>query len=260
MSEVAATTQEVPGEEIKVDPSTTDPQATGDEVTQEELKDDESEAQEERKKKSGFARRAEKLRQQQEELAAERDYWRNLALQSQSPQAPANAEPRLEDFNSVQEFISARDAWLEERLLSKVTNTVKQRTTEDRALEAHNQRVEAAKKEFNDWDDVFDEAGDLDVPPDTAQFVLESEVGPKIAYHLAKNPQELERLNRLSPTRRLAELGKLEDKLAKPVAPKKVSSAPAKLTEVKGGSDLPSGGRPSSFAEWKANRERQAKR
>lgn len=259
MSEVAAATNEVQGD-IKVEASATEPIATEVQETQDELKDDEASPSEEPKKKSGFARRAEKLQRQQQELAAERDYWRNLALEK--TQAPAEkTEPSLEDFDSVQEFIKARDQWLEERLLSKVTSKVKQQTSQDQTLELHNRRVQEVKKELADWDDVFDEAGDMDVPPDTAQFVLESEVGPKIAYHLAKFPQELDRLNRLSPTRRLAELGKLEDKLAKPAAPvKKVSSAPAKLEEVKGGSELSSAGRPRSFAEWKAQRERQTKR
>lgn len=260
MSDVAnaATTEEeqVQGDETE---ASTVASATEAEETQEELKDGQPSQDEGTKKKSGFARRAEKLMRQQEELEAELSYWRNLALESGKVKEPeAKVEPKLEDFDSVQEFIAARDTWLEERLLEKVTNKVSTQTSQQKALDTHNKRVEAAKKELADWEDVFDEAGDMNVPPDTAQFILESDVGPKIAYHLAKNPSDLERLQRLSPTRRLAELGKLEDRLAKPAAPKKVSAAPAKLAEVKGGSDAPATGKPRSYSEWKANRARQA--
>lgn len=252
MSE-AATQDAVKGTELenenqdleKVDPPVNEDQET----EQEETKDTEG-----HKKKSTFARRAEKVRREREELLNEVNYWKRAALEKTSPTEHRSAEPQLENFDTVQEFIKARDEWLEERLLAKVQDTVKKTTVHDRTLEAHNARVEKAKQELPDWDEVFDEVGDLDVAPDTAQFVLESPVGPRIAYHLAKNPDVLEKLNRLSPTRRLAELGKLEDKVATPKQPKKVSDAPTKLTIVKGNDSRDTSARPSSYAEWKAKR------
>jgi hypothetical protein len=51
--------------------------------------------------------------------------------------------------------------------------------------------------------------------------MYESEVGAEIAYHLGKNPAELERLLDLSPHRQIMELGKIETKiLAKTANPK----------------------------------------
>lgn len=262
MSEVAqAATEQVQGTP-EAELSTAEPQAT-EEI---ELNEDEEvkAPSEEPKKRSGFARRAEKFQREKDELAAERDYWRQLALESNKTgnQPETKTEPRLEDFESMADYLAARDGWLEERVVTKVLGTVKNANKNDRALSAHEARVQAVKKELTDWDDVFEEAGDMQVPPDTAQFVLESEVGPKIAYHLAKNPSEMDRLLALSPTRRLAELGKLEDRLATkaPAPAKKTSAAPPKLVETKGGTDVLPPGRPTSFTEWKANRDRQAKR
>ena len=242
-----ATTEEVTGTDLEEQV----PPVNEENEEQQETKDNE-----EHKRKSTFARRAEKVRREREQLQDEVQYWKSIALEKVTPATTA-AEPQLENFDTVQDFIKARDTWLEERLLAKVQDTVKTTTVHNRTLEAHNSRVEKAKQELPDWDEVFDEVGDLDVSPDTAQFVFESDVGPRIAYHLAKNPGELEKLNRLSPTRRLAELGKLELKLTKPAEKpsKKVTDAPAKLSDVKGKESRDPGGRASSYAEWKARRQ-----
>ena len=91
-------------------------------------------------------------------------------------------------------------------------------------------------------------------------YKQESEAGPLITYHLAKNPEEHARLNSMSPFRRVAELGKLEDKLMaqKPAARKSkdVTSAPEKLSDIKGTSALASdpgvAARTGGYAAWKA--------
>jgi len=267
MNEAAAATDPVQGEP-KVDTSTTEPTTAAEvEVKPDDSTKDGSEepasGEEGERKKSGFARRAEKFHRQTEELAAELEYWKRTALgQAQAaPQQQPPSEPKLADYDSVEDYIRARDVFLEQKVLAKVNTSVQHRSASDRAFMAHEARVAKVKSELQDWDEVFDDAGALQVPPDAAQFVMESEVGPRIAYHLAKNPEELDRLTKLSPTRRLAELGKLEDRLAPKVAPpKKATSAPTKLTEVKGGADVAPSGRPSSYADWKARQEKAKSR
>lgn len=244
MSENNAATEEVKGEEV-VESATVNEEQQLEEVLDEEPK-----------KKTGFARRAEKMRRQQEELQNEVQYWKNVALQNKSTQPAEQTEPTLDQFDNIQDFIKARDNWLEEKLVAKISGTVSKQTAQSKALDVHNARVQLAKKELTDWDDVFEEVNDLDVAPDTAQFIIESDAGPKLAYYLAKHPSEVIRLNNLSPLKRIAELGKLEDKVMVKVASKKTSNAPEPLPNVKGGSDLASTGKPKSYAEWKANRVR----
>ena len=101
--------------------------------------------------------------------------------------------------------------------------------------------------------------------------ILESEVGPKILYHFAKNPDEAERIGKLSVAKALKELGKLEATLqtnpvktgknpvsqvskevkpaVEPISPLRGANAPV---EPAVGSD---GKFKGSYAEWKAARK-----
>lgn len=81
--------------------------------------------------------------------------------------------------------------------------------------------------------------------PHIAQAILESEVGAQLDYHLLANPQEAERLSRLSPANAMKELGKLEMKYSVPVAQtqtqvapqgKKISTAPDPIPAATGNS------------------------
>jgi hypothetical protein len=100
--------------------------------------------------------------------------------------------------------------------------------------------------------------------PDTVHFIKESELGPQLTQYLGMHVEELVRLNKLSQTRRLAELGKIEDKLEAKKAPpatKKVTGAPTKLTDVKGTpvitADPDAAARTGGYAAWKAAKEAQ---
>ena len=74
-------------------------------------------------------------------------------------------------------------------------------------------------------------------------YLTETETGAELTYHLAKNPAELARLQKLSPRKALAELGKLEPKYLEPAAAAKetvsiartVSQAPAPITPLEAG-------------------------
>ena len=85
-------------------------------------------------------------------------------------------------------------------------------------------------------------------------WILDSEYGAAMLYHLAKNPAEIERIQSLSPFHAARELTKLEDKLSAPSAPepqaqessssstepqKRVSSAPAPAASVGGKATAP---------------------
>lgn len=74
--------------------------------------------------------------------------------------------------------------------------------------------------------------------PEILSACAESENGVQLQYHLMKHPEEVDRLNALTPIRRALELGKLEAGLAPAaevvkVAPR-TSNAPAPLVKVSG--------------------------
>lgn len=218
----------------------------------------------EEKKQTGIQRRFQKFNQQLEHAREEVEYWKNqvLSKQPKGAETPTVARPKLEDFNSVEDFVNAREQHLRAELLRELETTAQQKTAQVVAQQSYQARVQAARTELDDWDEVMADAADEPTSPETVTFCMESEVGPRIAYHLAKNPDLHDRLNAMTPMRRIAALGKLEDQLTTPKQqPRQATRAPAKLSEVTGG------GAPArlsvdnarSYSEWKRAHEQRQK-
>ena len=224
------------------------------------------------KKLSGFARRMQRLESQfQSQVDAtktELEYWKSEAMKKAPQQQPV--KNRL-DFASDDEWIEARLEAERARLLQDAQEAAHQTVQIERVVGTYQQRVNEAKKEMSDWDTVFQQAqqSGATLPQAAVEFCLESDQGARIAYHLAKNEDDYEKFLAMSPVRRIAYLGKLEDKLAvakpkEPVQQKQVSKAPPKLAEVKTGGSVktpPTGTeRFQSKAAWKEWRTSQGKR
>lgn len=192
--------------------------------------------------------------------------WRRRAIEAETrlsmldkvkapePATKDDREPKREDFSSYDEFIEARASYRAERMANEVIEKRLKERDERESKESdakHSRQIaakwqdnlERAREKLEDLDDVLEDS-DSPITRDMQTAILESDVGPEIAYYLAKNPAEAERISKLSPTRQVVELGKLEDRLSKP-ASKKPSNAPAPINPVdgtKGGaaSSLPS--------------------
>ena len=94
--------------------------------------------------------------------------------------------------------------------------------------------------------------------------ILESDVGPKILYHLAENEELAKKIAGLSERAALKEIGKLEARFERTepeVKPVKKSNAPAPVTPLKAVSGVADvkldtdGKWYGSYAEWKAARK-----
>lgn len=174
-------------------------------------------------------RRAEQL---QRDLEAER-------RKSGPPSAPeAPKEPKAEDFKTVAEYTDALVSYrVDQRLREKAEQEARdaeQRTIEERNR-AFTQKMGEAITRYPDFDVVLDsiKGTELDnVHKDVIQYIQhESEVGPDLLYHLAKNPDVMRRLQKLPPKRFIAELGKLEVKWEKqPAGETKALDTPSTLT------------------------------
>jgi hypothetical protein len=73
--------------------------------------------------------------------------------------------------------------------------------------------VEPGKKEFDDFEDVVIEggkAGNYRLTPTLVSLISESEAGAKIMYHFASNPEEGEKVAKMSVERQAAYFGRLE--------------------------------------------------
>lgn len=90
------------------------------------------------------------------------------------------------------------------------------------------ERQNAVKAEVPDYETVI-AASQVQVSDQARDAIMESEVGPKILLHLAKNPDVAAKLGTLSVGGMLREIGKLEAKLesASPPPATKVEATPA---------------------------------
>lgn len=215
-----------------------------------------------------FAREEYRERKAAEDRAAALEQELNALKSKSGPKPEEDADaPRQDDFNTVGEWAKAVSKYeVAKALKAERLQSEQSRQTQaiQNAKQAFGEKVAAVAKEIPDYYEVVG-AADVDVPPHIASHIVESgEVGVRLGYHLAKHPEELDRIMKLSPIRAIAELGKLETQLekkpepAKPAASAKpaVSRAPAPITPLDGSStSVPKPENEMTFQELRARRE-----
>lgn len=175
---------------------------------------------------------------------------RELAELKKSGAGPATStdidpdEPKMEDFKTVGEYSRALTKYEVQKAKREALanqEQAKQQTQADTRAQAFTQRQTDFIKSTPDYLAVVEEA-DFEVPHAALQYMVDSDFGPQLAYHIAKHPEVADRLRSLSPPRVIAELGKLEILFEKkPEAQKEpmkatpeVSRAPAPITPLEG--------------------------
>lgn len=137
-------------------------------------------------------------------------------------------KPKREDYGSYEEHVEAVAEWKADQRVQKRLEEFEGKTAkkdEDskraKAQQEFQKRVdsviELGQKSYPDFDAVINEAvedGVIPVKGALYEAIMDSDVGEKLAYHLAKHPNEAERIQKLSVYGQLRELGKLEDKLS----------------------------------------------
>jgi hypothetical protein len=215
-----------------------------DEEGQEETTDD-GEEPSSKKPKRGFDKRIAKEISRRTQAQQEAEYWKKVALErGTAPQSTAvdtqqAPKPKFSDYNDIEAYTEAVTEWKMEQKLQATLQQRDQQNAQKTLEQSYNQRVQEFVKQKPDFADVL-AASDLQISKPVTELIFESEVGPAIAYYLAENEEETERINRMSPARQLAEIGKIEAKLATPVVKekKRVSQAPAPVKPVQGGAPV----------------------
>jgi hypothetical protein len=188
------------------------------------------------------ARRA--IAAEQRAEAAERELARLNGKKSDGPAQEAitkDGEPKPEDFKTVGEYAKActkyevAQAATEARSNANEARQKAQATEQANAFAKLQDEFKAATPDYQEvvgeTETILHEVG--------VQYIVESDKGPQLAYHIAKNPDVANRLAKLPPIRLIAELGKLEAKFDKPAEPKPqasngVSRAPAPIQPLDG--------------------------
>ena len=191
--------------------------------------------QQERDEKGRFKNvqaRIDELTRARREAEREAAYWRQVheGTQSSAKQA-APQRPVPENFEKYDDYIDALTDWKAEQAVSKRLEQDATRKVVETRAQTFTERQAQFRQQVSDYDDVV---GGSDTPLAThvAEVLQESELGPQLAYHFAKNPSVLLNLNSMTPVAAAREIGKLEVTLAKPVAApppptKKISNTPA---------------------------------
>lgn len=194
------------------------------------------------KHKNGIQKRFSELtgarneaQRQAAEAKAEADALRGRieALEKASKPAEkvdANAKPKADDFKDPFEYAEALSEW-------KVGQKLAERDERDRKAKADaesaartkdwERRVKETTKEIDDYEEVMSEAN-FPLTHELAVAMLESDIGPRIQYYLAKNPDELAALKDMTIGKMLRSFGKLEAKLEREGEAKKADAAPIK--------------------------------
>ena len=168
-------------------------------------------------------------------LKAQVDGQQRPAQQAEDPD-----KPKPEQFKTYEEYLDKLSDWkLDQREKAAVAQREAEtaKSTQQTVQKRWTENSQKAREKHADFDHVIDQ--DLEISRPMLDAILDSEIGPEVAYFLGKNPAEAQRIAGLSPTAAAREIGKIEAKLAPAAEPEKKpepSKAPAPATPVKGGS------------------------
>ena len=195
----------------------------------------------------GVQQRIDEITRARYEAEREAAYWRQRAEQGQTqaqPNSPqgAPAKPSPDQFSDYSEYVEALADWKAEQKVhqalsardAQFAQTAEQRAEQAR-VQAWAERQQAVRETLPDYDEVVG-LSEIQIAPHVGQELLDSPHGPQIAYHLARNPDVADRLNRLPPRDVIREIARLEATLPAPKpAAKPVSNAPAPIKPIAGG-------------------------
>lgn len=199
-------------------------------------------------RRGGFKKKIERLAAEKAALEAENARLKALAESKPAPQAE---RPKPEDYQDHDAYVEALTDWKVEH---KVDDKLKQRDNDAKQAqlraemmtrqEAFSQREDKFREQQPDYEDAM-ENYDGPMTVQLQQSLIDSEYGPEIFYHLAKNPQEAERITKLSILDMAKAVGKLEASIEgkksvkaavkttqapPPIAPVKTSAKTSKVT------------------------------
>lgn len=230
------------------------------------------------KKKSGIQRLKERHAR---EIAEIRQEIANLRVQVPSGQREVkasetvveNEEPKEEQFESHADYVRALARWTyaEEKAKDQQKSKEAQFVDEYKSrVDAHMARVAEFRKSTPEFaevvNDFIEEHGNIAFSPGVEESIVDSDIGPQIILELAKRPDELDRINRLSVVAASREIGKIEERIKarKSVTPetKTTTKAPPPPNPLSG---KPDSGSKSIFSsdlsqeEYEALRRKQMK-
>lgn len=233
---------------VRVEARPSEPNVTASEASAAEPKTDNASTADdagETRKRSGtpYSQRIGELTREKYELKARvAELEARYGSGAPSP-APERAEqeqgpPKLDAYNSYEEWVEAVADYRAEKRFTELQRQSEERAaqeTERKAAESRRAAYEKAVATIEDrYADYHEVTAEMPVTRAMAEFILEHDKGPDIAYYLGKNPDEAMRIATLPPVKQGFELAKLEAKLVTPGSQvKTATSAPEPINPVR---------------------------
>jgi len=204
-------------------------------------------------------------RQQREALEAR---LRALEQQpQQQQQTVSNDEPMPENYSDAFEYAKDLAKFEARRMIEAEKQQVEQAKAAERqneVIKTWTERVQKAKAEMPDYDQMV-ASSDVAIHDVLRDAIIESDVGPKILYHLAENEEYAKKVAGMPLPQALKELGKLEARYSDSPEEKspavRTSKAPPPINPIRGATnmvDVPissNGEFTGTPAQWRALRQ-----
>jgi len=204
-------------------------------------------------------------RQQREALEAR---LRALEQQpQQQQQTVSNDEPMPENYSDAFEYAKDLAKFEARRMIEAEKQQVEQAKAAERqneVIKTWTERVQKAKADMPDYDEMVG-SSDVAIHDVLRDVIIESDVGPKILYHLAENEEYAKKVASMPLPQALKELGKLEARYSDSPEEKspavRTSKAPPPINPIRGATnmvDVPissNGEFTGTPAQWRALRQ-----
>lgn len=188
-----------------------------------------------REKRAAEARAADLERQLQELRGATQP----------APEVPK--EPARKDFATEEEYVDAKIQWGIDQGIQRR----EQQRMADEHVNSLQRQVMRASEIVADFREVIERAS-VTIPQDIASAMGESDKFAELGYYFAKNPKEIERIDKLSGSRRLLALGQIEATLLAFGSKAQASSKADELSSIHGNASQGAPSEPPVIAAGKS--------
>jgi hypothetical protein len=167
-------------------------------------------------------------------------------------------------------FSKAQSKWLKDQVTKQVSETLAAERGQQASVSANAKFIEreaVARKEYKDFDIMTSKNPNFPkFAPEASNLIVGSEIGPKIAYEIGKDPALSARIEKMTATQQIATIGRIEGTIlarttaapTKGAPPKKtVTKAPPPPTPIKGGSNPQKSIAEMGMEEWVAHERAQ---
>lgn len=266
--DVPAFVPDAPTVEEKATPASVEQPAKAEEATTAENDGQSKEdvAAKEEKKRNGFKEKLERERARAADLEAQvAELTKNKAPE------PADKAPKPEEFETWDDYYKASAKYEARQEFASLKQADETRAREEslKTEFADKQKQYAVKAdEFKgktpDFDEVIN-SYDGPLTPNMQQVLLDSDLGPQIAYYVAQNPEEGEAMAKMGVVQLSKYVGRLEAKLessptSDPKPAPKTTKAPPPISPVgksSTASTVDPYNSPTSQEDWKVWRAKQ---